>query len=161
VSKVSSAPPPPPVSRAVSAPPPPVSKAGEGWPEVRALQDELREVMAHRDRLRLRTLRQDERIAQLQADLAAQTAEVGRLGQALAREGSTAELTDLKRVQGIGPAFERALRQQGVTSLEMIAAWSEEEAVEMARRIGTTPHRIQRDGWVRSARELLGLPPIG
>jgi predicted flap endonuclease-1-like 5' DNA nuclease len=167
---VSVTPPPPPVARPqrvassppVSAPPVPASLGsqppGADALQLRTLQEELRAVSAHRDRLRLGAVRQQERIEALEAELVASAAEVTRLQEALAlaQRSTAADRTDLKRVQGIGPAFERALKREGVDSLVAIAAWSADDVIDMARRIGTTPHRIERDGWVRSARELLG-----
>lgn len=62
---------------------------------------------------------------------------------------------DLKQVRGIGPKFEKLLRADGVTGIAQIAAWSESEVDEIARRMGVNPERIRREDWVGSAKLLL------
>jgi predicted flap endonuclease-1-like 5' DNA nuclease len=63
---------------------------------------------------------------------------------------------DLKRLQGVGPAFERALKALGVRTFAQIAEWSDEDIETMAPRLKTTAARIRRDDWIGSARKLCG-----
>jgi predicted flap endonuclease-1-like 5' DNA nuclease len=62
---------------------------------------------------------------------------------------------DLKRIRGIGPAFERALKARGVTTFSQIAGWSASEMEETARALRLKIERIRREDWVGGARALL------
>jgi predicted flap endonuclease-1-like 5' DNA nuclease len=64
---------------------------------------------------------------------------------------------DLKRITGIGPAFERALAKLGVTSFAQIAAWSSHDVLAFAGELNISPRRIERDEWVQKARSLAGM----
>lgn len=64
------------------------------------------------------------------------------------------EADDLKRIQGVGPSFERSLRKLGVTSFAQIAAWTPEDVLRIANELNVSPRRIERDGWIERAREL-------
>lgn len=64
---------------------------------------------------------------------------------------------DLKRVKGIGPKFEHALKAAGVTTLQQIADWTDSDVRAMAVRIGTSPERIARAGWIDGARRLVAM----
>lgn len=68
--------------------------------------------------------------------------------------GTPSQEDDLKRIKGIGPKFERALKEMGVCSFGQIAAWTEDDVQSVAERIGTKPQRIQRDGWIAHATKL-------
>jgi len=62
---------------------------------------------------------------------------------------------DLTRIKGVGPRFERALKNQGVTTYEQIASWTKEDIDRIASQIRIRPERIQRERWVEGARELI------
>ena len=62
---------------------------------------------------------------------------------------------DLRRIKGVGPKYERALHAADVHTYRQIAAWSEDDLENIARRIGTRPERILRAGWIESARALM------
>lgn len=66
---------------------------------------------------------------------------------------------DLKRINGIGPAFERGLKSLGVRTFEQIAAWTPEDVAQMAERLKINQGRILRDDWVEGARRLAGQRP--
>jgi predicted flap endonuclease-1-like 5' DNA nuclease len=66
-----------------------------------------------------------------------------------------AALDDLKRIKGIGPAFERKLRTLGVNSYADVAGWTEADIERISEALAILPQRIARDGWIESARELL------
>lgn len=62
---------------------------------------------------------------------------------------------DLTAIKGIGPVLAARLNERGVTRLEQIAAWTEEDIEEIGQALGAFPDRIRRDRWVEGARELL------
>ncbi len=66
----------------------------------------------------------------------------------------TAEAGDLKKLSGVGPAIERKLHEAGVTSLAQIAAWSDADRAAFDEKL-SFKGRIEREGWVEQARELL------
>jgi predicted flap endonuclease-1-like 5' DNA nuclease len=61
---------------------------------------------------------------------------------------------DLKRIKGIGPAFERKLHSLGVSSYAVIANWGEADIERIAEALAILPQRISRDGWIENARKL-------
>ena len=65
----------------------------------------------------------------------------------------------LRRIRGIGPAYQRALEQLGVTRVEQVAAWSEPDIVAFASKLKIRPDRITKDDWVGQARRLEPDPP--
>lgn len=82
-----------------------------------------------------------------------------RAAEAEARAASApAAHDDLKRIKGIGPAFERKLHALGVTRYAEIAAWSEADVERIAEALAILPQRITRDGWIESALELSAAP---
>jgi predicted flap endonuclease-1-like 5' DNA nuclease len=63
---------------------------------------------------------------------------------------------DLRSIAGIGPRFEAALRKQGITRLEQIAAWSEDDVRQVAKALKIPKSRIVKGRWIESAREAIG-----
>jgi predicted flap endonuclease-1-like 5' DNA nuclease len=63
---------------------------------------------------------------------------------------------DLRRIKGIGPKFEQALHAAGIRSYAQIAAWSADDIVEVAQKLGARADRLEREEWVAKARALLG-----
>jgi len=61
---------------------------------------------------------------------------------------------DLKRIKGIGPAFERKLQSLGVSSYAVIASWGDADIERIAEALAILPQRITRDGWIENARKL-------
>jgi predicted flap endonuclease-1-like 5' DNA nuclease len=62
---------------------------------------------------------------------------------------------DLTQVNGIGPAFESALNEIGITTYAQLA---EQTPAELAARLdarGISAERIERDGWIEQARQLV------
>ncbi|MEZ4588458.1 MAG: hypothetical protein R2909_18930 [Gemmatimonadales bacterium] len=70
-------------------------------------------------------------------------------------ESPVADPDDLTLIKGIGPVLAARLRERGVTRLEQVAAWTEDDIEEIGRALGAFPDRIRRDRWVEGARELL------
>ena len=85
-------------------------------------------------------------------------ARVSELETALAAsklEHTNSEQLGLRRIRGIGPAFERALLGLGITAVAQIAALSAEDIARLAPQIKARADRIQRDDWVGQAQRLL------
>ncbi len=64
------------------------------------------------------------------------------------------EPDDLSRIRGIGPVLHRKLNDAGVSNFRQIAAWTDDDVVQIARRIRVGAGRIRRDGWIEAARGL-------
>ena len=60
---------------------------------------------------------------------------------------------DLKKLSGVGPALEKKLHENGVTSFAQIAAWTEADITEFDEKL-SFKGRIEREGWVEQAKEL-------
>lgn len=58
---------------------------------------------------------------------------------------------DLKKLSGVGPALEKKLHENGVTSFAQIAAWGAEDIADMDEKL-SFKGRIERDGWVEQAK---------
>jgi predicted flap endonuclease-1-like 5' DNA nuclease len=140
---------------------------------------ELRKVTSERNTLRTRLIRAENNArelssaaraeAQLRYELAdahatssaALRARVAELEAALQeqREALTdprrAEQVGLRRIRGIGPAYERALLGLGITSIEQIAVLSPEDIARIAPLIKARADRILRDDWVGQAQALV------
>lgn len=99
-----------------------------------------------------------ERMAALESDAARERDRARRLEQELAESlaWSPDPDDDLKRLPGVGPAFERALKAAGVRTFAQIAGWSDADVESIAPRIKTTAARIRRDDWILNARKLCG-----
>ncbi|HEX3851704.1 MAG TPA: helix-hairpin-helix domain-containing protein [Polyangiaceae bacterium] len=87
------------------------------------------------------------RIAELEAALQEQR-------EALA-DPHRAEQVGLRRIRGIGPAYERALLGLGITSIQQIAALSPQDIERIAPLIKARADRIQRDDWVGQAQAIV------
>jgi predicted flap endonuclease-1-like 5' DNA nuclease len=123
--------------------------------EVELLSSELRELRAQNDRLRLTVRLREDRIGELEKIASEQRARADALEARLAQLPEPPQGDDLKRIAGIGPGFERALRDAGVTTFQQIAEWTLEDVERIARQLKTAPARIVRGGWVERARELV------
>ncbi len=64
------------------------------------------------------------------------------------------EFDDLTRINGIGPSNVRKLEEIGVTTFEQIAAWSSKDEEEIGDKLAF-PGRIEREEWVKQAKQLL------
>ncbi len=60
---------------------------------------------------------------------------------------------DLKQLKGVGPALEKKLHDNGVTTFAQIAAWNAEDIADMDDKL-SFKGRIERDGWVDQAKLL-------
>lgn len=69
-----------------------------------------------------------------------------------ARPGKS--LQGLRRIRGIGPAYERALSALGVTRVEQIARWTDADVALFAEKLKTRAERIVKDDWIGQAQAL-------
>jgi len=60
---------------------------------------------------------------------------------------------DLKELSGVGPALEKKLHEEGVTTFAQIAAWGPKEIEHFDERL-SFKGRIERENWVEQAKEL-------
>lgn len=67
---------------------------------------------------------------------------------------------DLKVVNGIGPVMERTLHSFGIKTWEQLAAFTAEDVEKVSDAIETFPGRIERDGWVAQAKDLVERFPL-
>lgn len=58
---------------------------------------------------------------------------------------------DLKELSGVGPALEKKLHANGVTSFAQIAAWGADDIAEFDEKL-SFKGRIEREGWVDQAK---------
>ena len=75
--------------------------------------------------------------------------------QVLYTDGATdGDPDDLKKIKGIGPKFEGDLNAKGVYYYRQIAAWTAKDIKMVDEIIDSFPGRIERDEWVKQAKEL-------
>ncbi len=60
---------------------------------------------------------------------------------------------DLKQLKGVGPALEKKLHANGVTTFAQIAEWGADDITDMDDKL-SFKGRIERDGWVEQAKLL-------
>ena len=137
---------------------------------------ELRKTISERNTLRARLVRAESKARELSsafraeaqlrsefvdahaANSAALRLRVTELEAALASakaEPKQSEQVGLRRIRGIGPAYERALLGIGITQVAQIAALTPEEIGRIAPLIKAQADRILRDDWVGQARGLV------
>jgi len=66
---------------------------------------------------------------------------------------------NLKSIFGIGTKIEAALNKAGVKRFEQIAELDQQGIDHLTVKIGCQPDRIERDGWVESARRIINERP--
>jgi predicted flap endonuclease-1-like 5' DNA nuclease len=158
-----SVPPAPPAGalpRTSSAPPPPTgaTEVAELKRTLVELSTQIRELGAQIHRLRLTVRLREDRIRELEIALHGQTERAQSLLVELERTRAERAADDLKRITGIGPGYERALHELGVTTFAQIAAWAPSDIERVATALRTTPKRILRDDWITRARALVDEP---
>jgi predicted flap endonuclease-1-like 5' DNA nuclease len=128
--------------------------------EVEQLRREQTEMRRERDDLRTECDRLREDLART----AEQAGELAVLRRALADREAAAVAQpapgptgdDLRRIRGIGPAFERSLRQNGVSTIAQIAAWTDADIAAIAPKLKIKPERVRREGCVEAAMQIKG-----
>lgn len=68
--------------------------------------------------------------------------------------GGSAAADDLRRITGVGPALEHALRSEGITTYRELALLDEQAIRELGDRRPRLVNRLRRDDWVAQARRL-------
>lgn len=68
---------------------------------------------------------------------------------------------DLKRIHGIGPVMEKTLQSFGIQTWEQLAAFRKADVEKVTKAIDAFPGRIERDEWVRQAKDLVERFPLG
>jgi predicted flap endonuclease-1-like 5' DNA nuclease len=145
----------------------------EHFAAVLGLRSRLAEVEAERDaegaRLRRELEQAQSELGQARTELEQAQSELGQaraeLGQARSRVTDTAPTPasgaragkapqGLRRIRGIGPAYQRVLEQAGVTRVQQVARWTEAELVLFAEKLKIRPDRISKDDWVGQAKSL-------
>ena len=88
------------------------------------------------------------------AKKAAPKAEAKAAPKAAAKsEAPAAGGDDLKKLSGVGPALEKKLIANGVTTFAQIAEWNADDIAEFDEKL-SFKGRIEREGWVDQAKEL-------
>lgn len=60
----------------------------------------------------------------------------------------------LRRIRGIGPAYQRVLEQAGITRVQQVARWTHADVLAFADKLKIRPDRITKDAWVTQAQAL-------
>lgn len=129
----------------------------EHFAAILGLRTRLAEVEAERD---AETTRLQAELAQLRAELQTATAAVERAAASASDSAPPAAgkaskvLTGLRRIRGIGPAYQRVLEQAGVSRVQQIAAWTDADVLAFAEKLKMRPDRIVKDDWVGQAKAL-------
>jgi len=87
------------------------------------------------------------------APAAAKKAAPKKAAKAEAAPAAAAGADDLKKLSGVGPALEKKLLVDGVTTFAQIAAWSPEDVAAIDEQL-SFKGRIEREGWIEQAKEL-------
>ncbi len=61
---------------------------------------------------------------------------------------------DLKKIKGLGPAYEKKLNEAGITTYAQIAAWTADDLAELEAKTGIKPAKVEKDGWIEQAKNL-------
>ncbi len=70
-------------------------------------------------------------------------------------DGPRGEQDDLKKISGVGPVLEQKLNDMGIYHYWQIAAFTPEEVTEVDDGLNFKG-RIERDGWLKQAKDLMG-----
>jgi predicted flap endonuclease-1-like 5' DNA nuclease len=98
----------------------------------------------------------DLKLVELEAKLRERDEQIRELTEQVNRTDSKppSERVGLRRIRGIGPAYERALLALGVTTVAQVARFTPDEIERIAPLIKARADRILRDDWVGQARLL-------
>lgn len=69
------------------------------------------------------------------------------------RAAAATRKDDLKKIQGISPAIERALNKMGTFTYVQIARWKPSDIARVAKKLDTLPGRIKPDNWIAGAKK--------
>ena len=71
-----------------------------------------------------------------------------------AAPAAAAGADDLKQLSGVGPALEKKLHENGVTTFAQIAGWNADDITAMDEKL-SFKGRIEREGWVDQAKAII------
>lgn len=74
-------------------------------------------------------------------------------GESIRREVPMDQRDDLELINGVGPVLERMLYDMGIYFFKDIAGWDAAKIAEMNEKLPNFRGRIEREGWVESAKE--------
>ncbi len=136
-------------------PPPPPPRRDDGAQALALAQSEVRDLQRELHHAREQAKRRDTQLAELRTTLAERNISIEHLRAQLSQlTAALPQGDDLQRIRGIGPGYQSALKEAGVTSFAAIAAWDDQQLVKMAAVLKTHPTRIQHGQWVEQARAL-------
>ncbi len=69
-------------------------------------------------------------------------------------QAETAVADDLKKINGVGPAFEKALNEHGIHTYQQIIDLSSEEVEKLAEEVDGVTIEMVQDEWIPQAKEL-------
>lgn len=70
-----------------------------------------------------------------------------------AKPAATSGADDLKVLSGVGPALEKKLHAEGITTFTQIAAWNDADVEAFGEKL-SFKGRIEREGWIEQAKKL-------
>jgi predicted flap endonuclease-1-like 5' DNA nuclease len=138
----------------------------ENFAAILGLRSRLAEVEAERD---AETARLRSELEQARRELDAARSELDAARSELAQARSPASSSDsatpaaaragrvpqgLRRIRGIGPAYQRVLEQAGITRVQQVAKWTDADVLAFADKLKIRPDRITKDAWVTQAQAL-------
>lgn len=72
----------------------------------------------------------------------------------MSKKPAKAEIDDLKKVNGIGPVFEKLLNKNGIYTFKQLGAFTKKDVEWLSGQIDSFPDRIERKEWVKQAKAL-------
>jgi predicted flap endonuclease-1-like 5' DNA nuclease len=133
------------------------SLESEDAQELADLREQLAQAQTDAARAEAEATRAKEQLGAAQAELARlRTAPAAPRSEPAAASPlqSAKQLQGLRRIRGIGPAYQRVLEQLGVTKVQQVAAWTPADVKSFALKLKIKPERIQKDDWVGQAKQL-------
>jgi predicted flap endonuclease-1-like 5' DNA nuclease len=110
--------------------------------ELEQARAELEQARTHLEQARAELEQARARVAEDPAPSASVGARASKLPQGL------------RRIRGIGPAYQRVLEQAGITRVQQIARWTEADLRSFADKLKIRPDRISKDDWIGQAKSL-------
>jgi predicted flap endonuclease-1-like 5' DNA nuclease len=72
----------------------------------------------------------------------------------ITKKPAKADIDDLKKVNGIGPVFEKMLHKNGIYTFKQLGAFTKKDVEWLSGQIDSFPDRIERKEWVKQAKTL-------
>jgi predicted flap endonuclease-1-like 5' DNA nuclease len=130
----------------------------ENFAAILGLRARLAEVEAERDaetarlRTELEQARRELEAARSELEQQRSPASSDSASPAAARASKVPQ--GLRRIRGIGPAYQRVLEQAGITRVQQVAKWTHADVLAFADKLKIRPDRITKDAWVTQAQAL-------